>query len=370
MPSEAQRLHVRGGMHSRILSFLLAVLFCGDVVRAQSVPGAPQNLSAFVSADGRVFLSWSSVSGPVTTYVVEVGSAPGSSNLAVFMTGNATPGFNASAVPPGTYFVRVRAGNASGVGPASNEVRVDVLPSPCVAPRPPTSLTATVAGTSVTLGWSIDVSVTSIVLEAGTAPSLSNVFVGHIGRRTSITATAAPGTYAVRVRAQNACGALSDPSNEISVTVLGSADITINFSGLTTHESPLGTYTESGFTVAPTAANWVSWTTYGNPAPAAIFHSTGRVTGELTITAGGGGFTFTAADLYSSTTRIPYTFVGLANSTVVFSESGELPNTFGRFVTVVNPHRDMKIDTLIIRLDNNAVCCTNPMGIDNIVVRY
>jgi hypothetical protein len=46
-----------------------------------------------------------------------------------------------------------------------------------------------------------------------------------------------------------------------------------------------------------------------------------------------------------------------------------LPNTFGTFVTVVNPAAAALIDTLVISLSNpSAPCCSNPMGVDNIVV--
>jgi hypothetical protein len=342
-------------------------------VGAQAAPGAPRNLQANVFSGGRVFLAWAAAPGAVTTYLVEVGAAPGISNLAVFDTGSATPGFNASGVPPGSYFVRVRAANGSAVGPASNEIRVDVPVPPCVPPRAPSGLIASIDGTNVTLQWGIDVSVTTVVLEAGSAPAQSDVFVGDIGRRSSITASAAPGTYLVRVRGRSACGALSEPSNEVSVTVLGAEAITIRFDGLTGHGSPFDIYSESGFTVERTAASWVTWTMVGNPAPAVVFRASSPLTGELTVTAEGRGFTFTAADLYSSTTRIPYTFIGIANSNVVFTASAELPNTFGGFATVLNPHRDTTIDTLIIRLHNcppGPCSSTNPMGIDNIVVRY
>jgi len=46
-----------------------------------------------------------------------------------------------------------------------------------------------------------------------------------------------------------------------------------------------------------------------------------------------------------------------------------LPNTFGNFATVVNPQAADVIDTLVRRLSNPAaICCANPMGVDNIVV--
>jgi hypothetical protein len=46
-----------------------------------------------------------------------------------------------------------------------------------------------------------------------------------------------------------------------------------------------------------------------------------------------------------------------------------LPNTFGNFLTVLNPQAADLIDTLVISLSNPAApCCANPMGVDNIAV--
>jgi hypothetical protein len=54
--------------------------------------------------------------------MVEVGSDPGLSDVAAIRVGNVTS-FTTD-VPPGTYFVRVRAVNALGAGLPSSEVVV------------------------------------------------------------------------------------------------------------------------------------------------------------------------------------------------------------------------------------------------------
>ncbi len=60
----------------------------------------------------------------------------------------------------------------------------------------------------------------------------------------------------------------------------------------------------------------------------------------------------------------------MLDATTVFALRGTQPNTFGNFVTVVNPSPEMEIDMLRIELSNtSAPCCANPMGLDNIVVR-
>jgi hypothetical protein len=87
-------------------------------------PGAPQTLTSQVTG-GTVSLAWQAAAGVVGGYVIEAGSQPGLSNLAAVTIGNVLA-FSTAGVAPGTYHVRVRAFNASGQGPPSNEVAVVV----------------------------------------------------------------------------------------------------------------------------------------------------------------------------------------------------------------------------------------------------
>jgi hypothetical protein len=89
-----------------------------------AAPGAVSGLQA--SAMGQnVALRWSAPPGPITSYVIEAGSSSGATNIAVFDTGTANLSLSAVA-SPGTYFVRVRARNACGLGAPSNEVILTV----------------------------------------------------------------------------------------------------------------------------------------------------------------------------------------------------------------------------------------------------
>jgi hypothetical protein len=84
-----------------------------------SPPPAPSSFR-FTRSGSLVTLNWNAAPG-ASDYVIEVGSAPGLSNLLVV----GVPGGPISAsAPPGTYFARVRARNRCGVGSSSNEIVV------------------------------------------------------------------------------------------------------------------------------------------------------------------------------------------------------------------------------------------------------
>lgn len=96
------------------------------VIGSPIVPSGPV-FGLESSVTGRtVSLAWGAPSvgtGPFQ-YQVEAGSAPGLSDLARVVVG--TPVFSTGGVPPGVYYVRVRAMTAAGLGPAGNEVIVVV----------------------------------------------------------------------------------------------------------------------------------------------------------------------------------------------------------------------------------------------------
>jgi hypothetical protein len=69
-----------------------------------------------------VSLSWGAVAG-ATGYVVEAGLSSGDSDAGVFQTILTSM---AGAAPPGRYYVRIRARNGCGMGPASSEIVIDV----------------------------------------------------------------------------------------------------------------------------------------------------------------------------------------------------------------------------------------------------
>ena len=184
---------------------------------------APGSLRAIVSG-ATVILDWA---GPTvfqaSSYIIEAGSVSGAVDQANSNVGNILS-YTASPVPPGVYYVRIRAVGDGVVSAASNEVIVAVgqSGSPCSAgAMPPAGLTSTVSGSDVTLSWANGGgSPSSFVIEAGSFPGGSNL--ANVDTMSAGTVFFAPGvgngTYFVRVRAKNACG-VSGASNEVVVVV-------------------------------------------------------------------------------------------------------------------------------------------------------
>jgi hypothetical protein len=90
-------------------------------------PLEPVNLASQVSGN-RVSLSWvvPEASNQPSDFIIEAGSTPTSFNLLSQRIGSALPQFEAADVPAGTYYVRVRAVNAAGVGEPSPPIEVHV----------------------------------------------------------------------------------------------------------------------------------------------------------------------------------------------------------------------------------------------------
>src|SRR5215510_12931093 len=100
-----------------------------------------------------------------------------------------------------------------------------------------------------------------------------------------------------------------------------------------------GPYSESGATVTPISGARRS-NSYGNPGPATVFpgflFEAPPTAGKLAVMFGARAFKFTAVDVYSSVTQIPWEFRGYLNRIPVFTVDGRQGNTFGRFVRVDN----------------------------------
>ena len=114
----------------------------------------------------------------VLSYVLEAGSVSGATDLANVVTNNTATTFFASG-GVGSYFVRVRARNAARVSASSNEVVVVVGSIGCTgAPAAVSGLSGTLNSGTLALVWSQPgggCAATSYILQAGSAPGLSNL---------------------------------------------------------------------------------------------------------------------------------------------------------------------------------------------------
>ena len=97
------------------------------VVGGGSVPSSPLELVGLVDGDHSVLLTWRARAGgeAPARFVLEAGTQTGAANLGTITLPVGTQ-FDSPPVPSGTYYVRLRAGNANGVSAPSNEVRLVV----------------------------------------------------------------------------------------------------------------------------------------------------------------------------------------------------------------------------------------------------
>ena len=87
-------------------------------------PPAPTGFvgwSTFDVPPGSLKLTWEPSPGVVGTYLVELGTTRGASNLGVVEVDSASRSHTFDRLAPGDYFGRVRAKNDCGVSPYSNE---------------------------------------------------------------------------------------------------------------------------------------------------------------------------------------------------------------------------------------------------------
>jgi hypothetical protein len=224
--------------------------FSGNRIGATSVASSPitsapvfNNNNPVLTSGSTVSLFWTApVIGFPTSYVIEASSTPGGpANLANFNTGSASTTLVVPGVPSGTYYVRVRAVDGSGLSAPSNEVQVVVgVVSGGACPSAPRNLivNSQSAGT-ISLAWSAPLTgvPASYVIQAGASPGASNLASFDTGNTSlSFVATGVPaGSYFVRVYGRSSsCSPqafLGPPSNEVLVFVVGfSGDVQVSVS--------------------------------------------------------------------------------------------------------------------------------------------
>ena len=190
-----------------------------NLTPAQQPPAAPFQLSS-TTRGFRVRLSWvpNRLGTAATGYLVEAGFSQG----ATAVTLPATEAFlEVTGVPPGRYFVRVRGTNAFGTGPASQELVLIVNGDGAGTPIELSALTAWMSGRRLNMTWS-DPSTgerpTDYVVEAGSAPGLSNIASITVSTRSFSFDSVPDGFYFLRVRGRLGEN-LGPPTREVLVKV-------------------------------------------------------------------------------------------------------------------------------------------------------
>jgi hypothetical protein len=275
----------------------VATQACGQTAPVPSgAPRAPTNLTARVSGKTAT-LSWArpTTGAAPTSYQISVGTTSGASNVADRSSvGNVLS--VSGQVPNGRYYVRVRAVNASGAGPFSNEASFTV--GTVSRPRRPAALTGSLTGSTATLSWRVPVTdgadtPTGYLIEAGTAYGLSNLARVIVNDVTQFSANVPPGVYFVRVRAVNQSGA-SDPSNEVVLQPGGGSgkpaglaavgqgnNVSLSWRPPSSGDAPVGYVLEAGS--APGLADLVvkqlpNQTSFSTTAPPGVYYVRVRAT--------------------------------------------------------------------------------------------
>ena len=189
-----------GGSYRRIDINAARIGFLGPPPGA---PGAP----VATGVGNRVRLDWSapSTGGVATSYTIIARSSEGGPVIATVPIGNQL-GATVNA-PDGSYFVTIRASNASGFGPESPGTTVQV-PIVITPPGMPTDLDVVVTGTNADLTWTPPTSggaVTGYILVAAYTPGGTPIAAIPFAAPASSAQVMGipPGDYYVRLAATN-----------------------------------------------------------------------------------------------------------------------------------------------------------------------
>lgn len=188
-----------------------------------NAPGSPQAF-AFNVVDQAVAIAWTppTSGGPVESYALVAGSAPGLTNILIAQFPPTVTSLNTIA-PFGDYYVRVHALNACGVSPQTPVPDALIRVQPCTAPPSvPTSLGFTLNGRQVGFTWTAPASgpvPSQYVFVVGSVPGAGDLAIFATGNNaTALSVVGPPGRFWVKIFAANACGN-SIYSNEVEVVI-------------------------------------------------------------------------------------------------------------------------------------------------------
>ncbi len=181
-------------------------------------PVAPSGLTATAISSSQINISWTDVANE-TGFKIERKTGAGGTYSQIATVGAGVVSYNNTGLTVNTtYYYRVRASNAGGDSPYSNEANATTLNA---IPAPPSGLTATAFPSQINLSW-VDNSPneTGFKIERKTGSGGTYAEIATVGAGITAyndTGLAATTTYFYRVRATNTVGD-SAYSNEASAT--------------------------------------------------------------------------------------------------------------------------------------------------------
>jgi hypothetical protein len=177
--------------------------------------GPPTSPSTSASGSGAV-LTWAAPSGATPVrYAIAGGTRPGGNDLPTILTPDASTFYTFPLMPSGTYYFRVYAVTAGGLGAASPESAVTI--SNGAAPGFATGVMASVSGGEVTVTWdppSTGSAPSYYWVEFGTGPGTRDAAIVTSVARTYTRGMPA-GTFWARVRTV-VDGVVGPPSNDVA----------------------------------------------------------------------------------------------------------------------------------------------------------
>ena len=186
-----------------------------------SPPNAPSGLTATATSSTQINLSWTDVANE-TGFKIERKTGVGGTYIQIATVGAGIVSYSNTGLTANTnYYYRVRATNAGGDSPYSNEANATTLDT---APAAPSGLTATaISTTQINLSWTDNASnETGFKIERKTGAGGTYAQIGTVGANLTTyndTGLTDGTTYFYRVRATNAVGD-STYSSETSATTL------------------------------------------------------------------------------------------------------------------------------------------------------
>jgi hypothetical protein len=180
-----------------------------------SIPSAPLGLTLVSEGAGTLQIAWNRPAcGVPTSYIIEGATSPGGQAASKEIDASQTT--YAGPLAAGTFYIRVQARNALGIGDPSNEIQVGGAPG---APR---GLTVSATARVLTLSWSAPTdggTLSGYIVEVGSAPGLADISQTTYPATTTAAIAVVPGgTSYVRVRAVSVAGP-GAASNEVKITV-------------------------------------------------------------------------------------------------------------------------------------------------------